>query len=151
MKKTNLNDLITTHNGFIKHAGIVTKKTKDSIIVSLIGNINCAGCNAKSACGISDTDVKTVEVFDHQDSYKINESVAVIMENNTGFKAVFFAYLFPFILLILTLIISLNFFEEWKAGLLSLFVLAPYFLVLYFSKNYLQKELIISILKLHKR
>ncbi len=147
MIETNLNNSITTHNGFIKHAGVVTKKTKDSIIVSLIGNINCAGCNAKSACDISDTDVKTVEVFEIQDSYKLNESVQVIMGNDTGLKAVFFAYLLPFIILFLTLIVSLQFLKEWQAGLLSILVLTPYYSVLYFSEKLLRKKFEISLLK----
>jgi len=147
LKKINLNNSITVNKGFVKHAGIVTKKTKESVVVSLVGNVNCVACNAKSSCGISDSDTKTIEIFENQKAYMLHESVDVIMENDKGLKAVFYAYIFPFILLFSTLLISLNFIKEWQAGLLALFILVPYFLILYYSENYLRKEFKISLLK----
>lgn len=150
MNTENLNNSITASNAFIKHAGIVTKLSKDSVIVTLTGNVNCTSCHAKSACGVSDSDSKIVEVFDNQNSFNLNENVAVIMKKDLGLKAVFMAYVFPFILLFLTLIISLNFFKEWQAGLLSLFILVPYYAILYYSKKILKNEFKITLLKLHK-
>lgn len=151
MKKLNLNYSIAADKSFVKHAAIISEVTKDSVIVTLIGNVNCASCHAKSACGASDSEVKTIEVFEKQQSFKLNESVDVLMGNNMGLKAVFFAYIFPFILLFSTLVISLNYTKEWQAGLLSLFILIPYYSLLFLLNSFLRKEFKITLLKLHQK
>lgn len=148
MNKMILDNSITKPNSFVKHAGVVTKLSKDSVIVKLTGNVNCSSCHAKSACGVSEEDAKTIEVFDHSQSFKLNESIDVIMGNDKGLKAVFYAYVFPFILLFLTLVISINFLKEWQAGLLALFVLIPYYILLYLLNTVLRKEFNITLLKL---
>lgn len=132
MKKIKPIIAVTTQHGFVKHAGVVTKLSKDSVMVTLTGNLNCTTCHAKTACGVSEVESKTIEVFDYLNSFKLNENIDVMMGNDKGLKAVLFAYIFPFILLFLTLIISLNFLKEWQAGLLSLVVLVPYYILLYF-------------------
>jgi sigma-E factor negative regulatory protein RseC len=150
MEKTNLNSSITDNREYIKHTGLVTKISKDSVFVMLTENVNCSSCHAKSACGISDTETKIIEVFNNQKSFKINESVDVILGSNMGLKAVFFAYIFPFILLFLTLVISLSYLKEWQAGLLSLFILIPYYSLIYFLNNFLKSAFKITLLKLHQ-
>ena len=63
------------------------------------------------------------------------------------FNAVFFSYVFPFILIMLTLIITTNFVKEWIAGLVSLFILIPYYFMLFVLKDTFKKAFKISILK----
>ncbi len=133
-------------NNSIKHAGYVSKITANRIEISLDGNINCAACNAKSACGVSDSDIKIVEIQNNH-TLSINERVDVVMENSLGLKAVFWGYVFPFILLFSVLIITSLFVKEWIAGLLALFVLIPYYLLLYFNQNTLRKIFTVSVLK----
>jgi len=147
MKKSTLNNSGTSHNGFVKHAGVITKLSKDSVIVTLTGNVNCASCHAKSSCGVSDSDAKTLEIFENPDSYELHENIDVIMGNDKGLKAVFFAYIFPFMILFLTLVISLNFLKEWQAGLLALFVLVPYYAILYFLNAILVQAFKVNLLK----
>ena len=136
----------TNTNQFI-HSGVISKITGDSIIVSLEQNIHCESCKAKAGCGISESNTKEIEVFNTSDCFKINETVNVVLKKALGFKAVFWAYIFPFILMFCTLIISSYFFEEWIAGILSILVLLPYYLVLYYFKDALKSVFKISILK----
>jgi len=77
----------------------------------------------------------------------MNERVDVILKKTLGLKAVFWAYVFPFILMFFTLIIASNFLKEWLAGLLSLFVLIPYYLILNFLKASLKDAFKVSVLK----
>lgn len=131
----------------VKHEGIVSRISKNGIVVSLKGNINCEGCKAKSACGVSESNDKEIEFFDVDYNYKLNETVNVVLEKQLAFKAVFWAYIFPFILVILTLLITTSFFAEWIAGLLSLFVLVPYYFMLHFLNDSFKKVFKVSILK----
>jgi sigma-E factor negative regulatory protein RseC len=129
------------------HSGFVSKISGKTITVNLEQNIHCDSCRAKSACGISESNTKKVEVVNTVDSFKINEEVNVILKKALGLKAVFWAYIFPFILMFFTLILASSFLGELWAGLLSLFVLIPYYLVLYFLKSTLKSAFQISILK----
>ena len=131
----------------INHKGIVSKISEGVLTVSLKGNINCEGCKAKAACGVSDSKDKEIDVFETDQAFKLNESVQIVLEKGLGLKAVFFAYVLPFILLIFTLFIASNFLEEWIAGLLSLSILIPYYLLLYFMKDSFQKVFKLSIHK----
>lgn len=129
------------------HSGFVSKISGKTITVNLEQNIHCDSCRAKSACGISESNTKKVEVVNTVDSFKINEEVNVILKKALGLKAAFWAYIFPFILMFFTLILASSFLGELWAGLLSLFVLIPYYLVLYFLKSTLKSAFQISILK----
>ncbi|MEN8139311.1 MAG: SoxR reducing system RseC family protein, partial [Bacteroidota bacterium] len=117
------------------------------VTVSLKDNINCASCNAKSACGISGSNSKEIEVFTTNQSFSINEPVNITLQKELGLKAVFWAYFFPFILMLIVLIIGSAFFKEWIVGLLSILILIPYYLMLYISKDSFKKAFKISILK----
>jgi sigma-E factor negative regulatory protein RseC len=133
-------------NTFV-HSGIISKINSNSVIVSLEQDLHCESCRAKSACGISESNTKEIEIINSNDSFKINEQVNVILKKALGLKAVFWAYVFPFILMFSTLIIASSFFKEWIAGVLSLVVLLPYYLTLYLLKNTLKHVFQISILK----
>ena len=147
MKKS-MTESFNTKNRFeIKHEGYISKISENAITVSLKGNINCEGCKAKAACGVSESNDKEIEVFETNQTFNLNESVQIILEKGLGLKAVFFAYVLPFILLIITLFVASNFLKEWVAGLLSLSMLIPYYLLLYFTKDSFQKMFKISILK----
>ena len=138
----------------MRHLGIISKITKSTITVSLEGNINCVSCKAKAACGISESNSKEIQIenpaatgVDIIQSFQVNEAVDVVMHGELGLKAVFWAYVFPFILMVVVLVVSSYFVQEWVAGLSSLFILIPYYLLLYRLKDSFQKMFKISILK----
>jgi sigma-E factor negative regulatory protein RseC len=130
------------------HAGIISKVNSDSVIVTLEQNIHCESCHAKGTCGVSESSTKEIEVPNSGDIFEINEHVNVILKKALGLKAVFWAYVFPFVLMFSTLIIASNFLKEWLAGLLSLFILIPYYLMLYGLKTKLKSSFKMSILKI---
>jgi sigma-E factor negative regulatory protein RseC len=135
----------------IKHAGVISKITGSIITVSLEGNMNCEACNAKAACGVSESNSKDINVASTGKAFQLNEGVDVVLQKEIGLKAVFWAYIFPFILVIVVLIFSSIFLKEWIAGLLSLFVLIPYYITLHFFNNSFEKTFKISILKSKER
>jgi len=137
---------LSNKNTFV-HSGVISKIAGGSIIVSLEQNIHCDSCRAKAACGISEPNTKEVEIINSIDSFKINEHVKVVLKRTLGFKAVFWAYVFPFILMFSSLIITSGFLKEWLAGILSLLILVPYYFMLYFLRNTLKSAFKMSILK----
>ena len=102
MEKHDANTSITYGNSLLKHDGIISKISSNTITVALKGNIDCEGCNAKLICGASGSNVKEIEVFDFTQSFRLNENVVVALQKQLGLKAVFWAYIFPFILMLST-------------------------------------------------
>ena len=141
-----MNSQRSDKNTFV-HSGVISKIAGNSFIVSLEQNINCDSCRAKAACGISESSTKEVEIINYNKSFEINEHVKIVLKKSLGFKAVFWAYIFPFLLMFFTLIIASEFLKEWLAGILSILVLMPYYLALYISKNTLKSIFKLSILK----
>jgi len=132
---------------FIKHEGVVSKISAHGITVSLKGDVNCEGCKAQSACGVSESNDKEIEIENPTESYQLNESVDVVLNRELGLKAVFWAYVFPFILMFLVLVVTSFFFKEWISGLASLFVLVPYYFMLLVFNDTFKKVFQVSILK----
>ena len=149
MDKLDLESFNSSDKNLIKHEGVISKISKNGIIISLKGNINCEGCKAQSACGVSDSNDKEIEIPTTNIAYALNETVNLVLEKQLGLKAVFWAYVFPFILMMITLIIFSAFFEEWIAGLVSLFVLVPYYFMLYMLNDSFKRAFKISIFKLN--
>ncbi|WP_422083298.1 SoxR reducing system RseC family protein [Ulvibacterium sp.] len=139
-----MNTAPTANDTFI-HFGTISRIERNSLTVSLDENVHCGSCRAKGTCGIADS--KEVVVSDSKGSFALNEPVAVVLKKETGLKAVFWAYLFPFVLVISTLWIASGFLHEWVAGLLSLLILGPYYLILYLLKDVFTQAFKISILK----
>ena len=147
MTQLNLDIHKNKTNNLVKHEGIVSRISDKTITVSLKGNVNCEGCKAQSACGVSDSSDKEIEVINSTQSFEINEPVDVLLKKELGLKAVFWAYVFPFILMVVVLVATSFFFKEWIAGLLSLLILFPYYFMLFLLKDKFQKAFQVSILK----
>ena len=132
----------------VRHQGIVSKVSKNSITVSLKGNLHCEACNAKSACGVSDSDSKEIEIPTPEPFLELNENVEVFLKKDLGLKAVFWAYVFPFILLFVVLLVASSVYQEWIAGLMAIGVLVPYYFLLYISKNSFKNAFKVTVSKL---
>jgi sigma-E factor negative regulatory protein RseC len=139
----------------MKHLGAISKISNAVITVSLEGNINCEGCKAKAACGVSDSNSKEIEIVqplsiqsNKDQNFQLNEQVELVMEEELGLKAVFWAYVFPFVLLISALLVASLFFAEWQAGLTALCILIPYYLLIHYLNPFFKKRFKVSIFKL---
>lgn len=148
MKKSNSNNDQDISEPVVRHEGIVSKISHDTITISLKGNINCEGCKAKSACGVSESNDKEIEVSKSEKMLHLNENVEVLLKKDLGLKAVFWAYVFPFILMVTTLLVTSLFLTELQAGLIALAVLVPYYFILHYLNAFFKKKFKVSILKL---
>lgn len=133
----------------IEHEGFVTEIKSNKMKISILSQSSCASCKVKGACVVSDTEEKIIDVFiDNSNLYKIGEKVQVYYKQSLGFRALFLAYVLPFLILLFTLIITLSVSEnEVISGLLAFAVLVPYYLILYFNKNKLKNTFSFSVKK----
>lgn len=127
--------------GEISHKGIIKKLSENSIIVGIINESACSSCHAKGVCSAADMKDKEVEIIHFSGDYTTGQSVEVVGRTSQGFKALFYGYLLPFILIMIVLI-SLNIlqFNEGLSGLLSLSILIPYYFILYLNRNKIRKS-----------
>ena len=134
----------TEPNAYV-HPGIISAINGNSLTVTLEGNLHCDSCKARGVCGLADAPAKAVEISEAEGPYRMHEPVTVIMRKELGHKAVFWAYLFPFLLMVGTLWAASSMLEEWAAGLLSLAVLVPYFAAIRLRKEYFRKTFRITL------
>ncbi|OYT12151.1 MAG: hypothetical protein B6I18_01655 [Bacteroidetes bacterium 4572_112] len=126
----------------ISHQGTI-ESIKDNVFnVRIITMASCVSCSASGTCSAADIAEKIVEVVKPTNtSHKIGDMVTIVLNQSMGLKAVFLGYVAPFLVLLLTLIFMLALgFSEGIAGLTSLTMLAPYFLVLYIYKEKIKEN-----------
>jgi len=121
----------------IHHDGIIQKINEHSMDVSIISMAACTSCHAKGACSASDMKEKIVLVKPVMGKeYHIGDQVTIAIKQSVGTWAVLFGYIFPLIVVVTALIILTNIMEdEGLAGLIAIFVLIPYYTILYFTRK----------------
>ena len=131
----------------ISHPGIVEQITDDKVIVKIIAMSACSSCHAKGMCNVADMEEKIVEVrkIPHRDFQK-NDQVTVSMKKSLGSRAVLLGYIFPFVLMIATLLLVLFLIgDEGVAGLSAILILIPYYWLLYIYRKKLKSTFSFTI------
>jgi sigma-E factor negative regulatory protein RseC len=124
----------------ICHQGTVVKCEDDCVLVQIEAVSACAACKAKSMCNLTDVQEKIIEVPNATPSvYKPGDIVTIQMKRSMGTKALWLGYLLPFVIVIATLFLFSHLTgSELQAGLISLLLLLPYYLILYAMRNKLK-------------
>lgn len=126
--------------GLVEHSGIVAKTEGDKVTVKILAQSACISCKLNGVCG-ADTQEKLIEVTHVKDNYSIGEKVAVIMTEKLGMKALFYGYLMPFIVVLVTLlVVNAVTNNQGLSGLIAVGSLAPYYLILSLFKEKLKKS-----------
>ena len=120
----------------VLHAGVVQEVSENKITVVIINASACSSCHAKGACLASDMKEKEIEIHHFSGDYHPGQHVNIVGRTSQGFKAAFYGYILPFLLVFATLIISISVTNsEGLSGLLSLAILIPYYAALYIFRN----------------
>jgi sigma-E factor negative regulatory protein RseC len=129
-------------SGTIIHPGIIENISGDKVSVRILSQSACNSCHAKGACTVADMKEKIIETeTDQPGKFKPGDEVMIRMDESLGRKAVFLGYGLPVVVLVTSIIIFLSLLNhEGLAALLSLLMLVPYYLVLYFFRKRLHKE-----------
>ncbi len=131
----------------IEHPGVVLTVHDNNLEVRILAQSACAASHAKGACSAADMEEKIVIVRKSlNDVYQIGQQVTVLMKRELGTLAVFFGYIFPFLVMLITLIVFIvNGFGEGTAGLVAIGVLVPYYLVLYLMRDRLNDKFVFAV------
>ncbi len=121
----------------ISHIGAVESIKEDSISVRIVSTPGCVSCSANGVCNASEMEEKLVEVaLPKEHKYAIGDVVSVSLKQSAGLHAVMLGYIYPFLVMFITLIIMVNIIDsQGVAGLIALAMLVPYYVILYLSKS----------------
>lgn len=124
----------------IRHKAFIKKVTDTSLIATIVNQSACSTCHAKGACTVADFQEKEIEITNFNLKYEPGDEITVLFKESQGFTALFYGYVLPFIFVLITLIISSSISKnELLNGLLSVSILIPYYITLYFFRHLLKK------------
>ncbi|MCK3683275.1 SoxR reducing system RseC family protein [Maribellus sp. YY47] len=124
----------------IRHKGFVKAVNNSSLIVTIINQSACSSCHAQGACTVADYQDKEIEITDYKGDYKVGQEVTILFKESKGFAALLWGYIVPFLFVMLTLIVMQSVTgNELQSGLISLAILIPYYITLYFFRHLLKK------------
>lgn len=131
----------------IRHQGIVENINGSHLQVRIIQTSACASCSVKGHCSSADTKEKLIDITDADAvSYQPGDQVWVIGELSMGAMAVLYAFIFPFLVLIVSLFLFMVIWnDELRSALYSLALLIPYYYILWLNKSRLGKKFSFSI------
>lgn len=126
----------------IKHKGTVESINGSLVKVRILQTSACASCNARGLCSSAESKEKIIEVYDTTNSYKPGDPVMIYGTTSMGIRAVIIAFVIPFVILLITLFAAMSFSSgnELLSAFLSLLILVPYYIVLYFLRNKIKKD-----------
>ncbi len=130
------------HKEMICHSGIIERIEPDKIFVRILTASACVSCQVKNVCNISEIKERTIELERNPNfHHHTGDPVTVVMEQSAGTWAVLLAYVIPVVILVMALFILVSIhLDEGMAALISLALLVPYYLGLYFFRDRLKKS-----------
>ena len=134
----------------IVHEGTVKEIMGNMIVVTVVAESACGDCKVKGLCGMNEATDKEIAVYDKQaPGYHVGETVIVGIGTAMGMKAVLWAYIMPFLLMLATLFITKELgMTELASGLTTLGVAVVYFICLALMRKKLEREIIFKITKI---
>lgn len=122
----------------IKHLGIVESINGSYLKVRIVQTSACSSCSVKGHCSAAESKEKLIDVY-NKDGLECQTGDQVIISGATslGMKAVMWAFAFPFVVLLVSLFISMYCTEgdEGVSALVSVCMLIPYYLILFFCRE----------------
>jgi sigma-E factor negative regulatory protein RseC len=122
----------------IEHPGIIDRIEGKRVWVCIQPQSACGNCHSKSYCGMAEVAEKIVEVQppDNEEIYQPGQHVVISLKKSLGYRALFLGYLFPFLILMLSLIVLISVTgNEALAAITSILLMVPYYLVLFLNRE----------------
>lgn len=132
----------------MEHKAVVVAVEGKIVEVEMTVNDACGECRAKEICGTGEK--RVVAVYDtFAGSYTPGEEVVVSLDEIMGVRAVVYAYIVPFFIMIAVLFGTKAFdASDWVSGGGALGAAAVYYLGLWLMRDKLEKQIVFKINKL---
>lgn len=132
----------------IEHSGIIDKIENNRIQVLINQQTSCSECQANGVCIPYDNGKKIIEIENSDPIFKQGDKVIVSGQKLIALQSVLLAFVIPFILIIITLLILKSFdIPEIISGIISIVMLLPYYFILSFFNNKLKMKFKFEIKK----
>ena len=133
----------------IKHRGRVERVDGSHVVVRIIQTSACSACSIKGHCNASESKEKLIDVYEADASYQVGEEVVLCGSTSMGMQAILLAFGIPLVILLVALFVAMHFTDgdALLSSLVGLLSIIPYYLVIHFSKNKLQKTFSFTIEK----
>lgn len=134
----------------IQHIGVITNITPKNIKIKIERSSACGSCSSKKVCGMKEAKEMFVDIARQpNDCFQISDKVVLISKTSTGWKAILYGYILPFLVFI-SLIggMLLAKVSEGIAAMSGLGGLAVYYFVLYLFRDKITKKCYFKIEKL---
>lgn len=131
----------------IIHSGVIKSTGVDCLYVEIMQASACADCRVAGNCHASEAKVKVVDVYCRDVArYHVGERVIVSTTSQVGLMAMLYAYLFPLMILMTTLIlVRICTRSDGWAALSALAILIPYYIVLYLFRERIKEQVHFNI------
>lgn len=132
----------------VEQKGVVEEINDGLAKVNITTFSACAHCLSKEMCNITESAIRHIYAPVGDANIAEGETVKVLMKRTLGLKASLLAYFYPFILVILSiLILTAIHLNELASGLISLSILVPYFFLLYMFRERLKRTFTFTLQK----
>jgi sigma-E factor negative regulatory protein RseC len=134
----------------LEHKGVVTAVSDGLVEVEFAVQSACSECKAHALCGVASGEKRFVTISDPMASYyAVGEEVMISVSEGMGMKAATWAYIVPFFVLLGSLLLTLHFgLSETVAGLISLGLVAVYYVCLWFFRKRIERDIVFKIRKI---
>ena len=127
----------------ISHTGIVESIKGDCVNVRIVQTSACAACKVAGHCSAAESKEKVVQVVDRDAASRchVGEQVSVAMTANRGRNAVILAFVIPFFILLVALVLCLKITgDEGMSALVGIGSLIPYYVGIYLFNDRLTRH-----------
>ncbi|MBM6757484.1 SoxR reducing system RseC family protein [Bacteroides mediterraneensis] len=122
----------------VKHLGIVESINGSYLKVRIVQTSACSSCSVKGHCSAAESKEKLIDVYNKDGlDCQVGSQVTISGATSLGMKAVMWAFVFPFVVLLVSLFISMSVTggDEAVSSLVSLCMLIPYYLILFLYRE----------------
>lgn len=109
----------------------------------------CSGCSLQAQCAATECRKKIVEIpLQTPNKYLPGQQITVSLNETSGWKAVFYAYILPLILVLGVLVLAWQITgNEMLAGIYAFLSVFPYYLLLFLFRKHFQKQIHFKIVE----
>lgn len=133
----------------IKHLGIVENIDGFHLKVRIVQTSACSSCSIKGHCSASETKEKLIDVYNHNPSLnpQVGQRVMITGSTSMGMKAVGWAFIMPFLILLVSLFVSMKLtqHDEVLSALVALLMLVPYYIILFLCRGYFSRTFVFTL------